>query len=94
MLNQNMIKCFMIFFYCSIRCCWNFQVNRVTIPYDMIQCGTQAFCVSQRFQPPGQASTYLKIKDREAWAVHSTDRVGEEICEKLPPPMDEVGGVY
>lgn len=52
--------------------------------------------MSERFQPPGQASTYLKIKDREAWVLQSSEGEGEgeEACEKLPPPMDEVGRMF
>lgn len=56
----------------------------------------QAFCVSERFQPPGEdlaqegsSHVYLKIKDREAWILQSTDGE-EEHCTKLPPPTDEV----
>lgn len=55
-------------------------------------CMVKSFCVSERFQPPGQGSTYLKIKGREAWLLQSTDSEGEETCLKLPPPMDEVNG--
>lgn len=47
--------------------------------------------MSERFQPPGQKSTYLKVKDREAWVLQSSE--DEEACEKLPPPMDEVGRI-
>lgn len=54
----------------------------------------QAFCVSERFQPPGQASTYLKVKGREAWVVQRVESEGEETCKKLPPPMDEVMYLY
>lgn len=50
----------------------------------------QSFCASERFQPPGQASTYLKVKGREAWVVQQLESDGEEACRKLPPPMDEV----
>ena len=50
----------------------------------------QSFCASERFQPPGQASTFLKIKGREAWVVQQLESDGEEACRKLPPPMDEV----
>lgn len=51
----------------------------------------QAFCVSERFQPPEQGSTFLKVKGREAWVVQRAESDGEEACKKLPPPMDEVG---
>ena len=50
----------------------------------------QAFCVSERFQPPGQGSTYLKIKGREAWVLQRSESEDSDACTKLPPPMDEV----
>lgn len=50
----------------------------------------QSFCASERFQPPGQAATFLKVKGREAWVVQRLESDGEEACRKLPPPMDEV----
>ncbi|CAM9633463.1 unnamed protein product, partial [Hapterophycus canaliculatus] len=52
----------------------------------------KAFCVSERFEPPGQASTYLKVKGREAWVVQRVEGVegdSENTCRQLPPPMDE-----
>ncbi|CBN80124.1 hypothetical protein Esi_0031_0133 [Ectocarpus siliculosus] len=49
----------------------------------------KAFCVSERFQPPEQGSTFLKVKGREAWVVQRAESDGEEACKKLPPPMDE-----
>lgn len=52
----------------------------------------QTFAVSEWFQPLKQDWVYLKIKDREAWVRQSKE--GEaELCEKLPPPLDEVGFV-
>eukprot|EP00903_Cladosiphon_okamuranus_P021614 g19873.t1 len=49
----------------------------------------KSFCASERFQPPGQESTFLKVKGREAWVVQRLEGDGQEACRKLPPPMDE-----
>lgn len=55
---------------------------------------SQAFCVSERFEPPGQKATYLKVKGREAWVVQRLEGDSENSCKKLPPPMDEVTRVF